>query len=140
MGNVINRSAKNPNLRSRNAFGRAVNRPSSLCPCLLYQTFPGTKILPDFCLTWYKLLVQTLFYLPDFMVQIFLVQFFWYNFFFWYKNVRVRVRPQEPDLRSVNAFGHFQFAFPDKYGGKATRISGRKNSRDFKPCGLVCNF
>ena len=76
MGNVINRSAKNPNLRSRNAFGRAGNRPSSLCPCLLYQTFPGTKFLPDFCLTWYKVLVQTLFYLPDFMVQI----FFWYNF------------------------------------------------------------
>ena len=78
--NAKMRSAKKPNLRSRNAFGRAVNRPSSLCPCLLYQTFPGTKFLPDFCLTWYKVLVQTLFYLPEFMVQffsgtIFLVQF-----------------------------------------------------------------
>ena len=70
------RSAKKQNLRSRNAFGRAGNRPSSLCPCLLYQTFPGTKFLPH--------LVQsfgTNFVLPtDFMVQffsgtIFLVQF-----------------------------------------------------------------
>ena len=78
--NAKMRSAKKPNLRSRNAFGRAGNRPSSLCPCLLYQTFPSTKFLPDFCLTWYKVLVQTLFYLPEFMVQffsgtIFMVQF-----------------------------------------------------------------
>ena len=76
------RSAKKPNLRSRNAFGRAVNRPSSLCPCLLYQTFPGTKFLPDFCLTWYKLLVQPLFYLPDFMVQIFSGTIFLVQFLF----------------------------------------------------------
>jgi hypothetical protein len=45
------------------------NRPSSLCLCLLYQTFSGTKVF-----------VQILFYLPDFLVQ-----FFWYKFFFWYK-------------------------------------------------------
>ena len=45
-----------------------------------------------------------------------LVQFFCHNLFFWYKNVRVRVRPQEPDLRSVNAFGHFQNAFARTYG------------------------
>ena len=62
----------NTYLRSRNAFGRAVNRPSSFAHAFCTRIF----LVQIFCLTWYKVLVQTLFYLPDFMVQI----FFWYNF------------------------------------------------------------
>ena len=113
----------------KNAFGQKAKfafeeRVRASCePSFLLMPMPS---VPDF--SWYKIftrllphLVQTFgttFVLPTrlYGTNFFLVQFFWYNFFFWYKNVRVRVRPQEPDLRSVNAFGHFPFAFADTYG------------------------
>ena len=112
----------------KNAFGQKAKfafeeRVRASCePSFLLMPMPS---VPDF--SWYKIftrllphLVQTFgttFVLPTrlYGTNFFLVQFFWYNFFFWYKNVRVRVRPQEPDLRSVNAFGHFPFAFADTY-------------------------
>ena len=70
-----------------------------------YKNF--TRLLPDLVC-----LVQsfgTKFVLPTTIsgTKISVVQLFWYNFFFWYKSVRVRVRPRTPDLRSVNAFGHY---------------------------------
>ena len=112
----------------KNAFGQKAKfafeeRVRASCePSFLLMPMPS---VPDF--SWYKIftrllphLVQTFgttFVLPTrlYGTNFFLVQFFWYNFFFWYKNVRVRVRPQEPDLRSVNAFGHFPFAFADTH-------------------------
>ena len=112
----------------KNAFGQKAKfafeeRVRASCePSFLLMPMPS---VPDF--SWYKIftrllphLVQTFgttFVLPTrlYGTNFFLVQFFWYNFFFWYKNVRVRVRPQEPDLRSVNAVGHFQNAFARTY-------------------------
>ena len=113
----------------KNAFGQKAKfafeeRVRASCePSFLLMPMPS---VPDF--SWYKIFTRLLphlvqsfgtnFVLPTrlYGTIFFLVQFFWYNFFFWYKNVRVRVRPQEPDLRSVNAFGHFPFAFADTYG------------------------
>ena len=112
----------------KNAFGQKAKfafeeRVRASCePSFLLMPMPS---VPDF--SWYKIFTRLLphlvqsfgtnFVLPTrlYGTNFFLVQFFWYNFFFWYKNVRVRVRPQEPDLRSVNAFGHFPFAFADTY-------------------------
>jgi len=114
----------------KNAFGQKAKfafekRVRASCePSFLLMPMPS---VPDF--SWYNIFTRLLphlvqsfgtnFVLPTRIYgTIFLVQFFWYNFFFWYKNVRVRVRPQEPDLRSVNAFGHFPFAFAHTYASR----------------------
>jgi hypothetical protein len=98
-----------------NTFGRAGNCPSSLRLCLLYQTFSWYKF-PDLVQSFgTNFVLSTRLHGTKFLYHknygtIFLVQIL-----FWYKSVRVHVRPQTHDLRSMNAFGHFTFAFPHTY-------------------------